>query len=154
MQRSLRVPRPRHGGDCSSRRSSPRLWWLPPGLPAAQAEIELLSATFTPGQPWHETRDVTIQGVQYEDAVWTYVGCQQSVSSRRCSDLLTDHQFTEEGRDYVVRNFFHRIIVDTAGTVVKQDVFAVFAPGLSTRLQTMTLHVGDSTLAFAAAPDM
>ena len=121
---------------------------------AAQAEIELLSATFTPGQPWHETRDVTIQGVQYEDAVWTYVGCQQSVSSRRCSDLLTDHQFTEEGRDYIVRNFFHRIIVDTAGTVVKQDVFAVFAPGLSTRLQTMTLHVGDSTLAFAAAPDI
>ena len=108
---------------------------------SAQAEIELLSATFTPKQ-WQQT---------LSDGSQTFVGCQQTYAARRCSDLLTDREFTDEGVEYEVRNFNYRVDVDTAQTVVDRVFTIVFRPTLSIILQATTLHVGDSTFAFAAA---
>ena len=108
---------------------------------SAQAEIELLSATLTPAQqPPLTLTDGRIQ---------TFIGCQQAVSERRCSTHMTDHDFTEEAVNYIVKTLVY--IREESAENVAPAISIVFNPGLSTRLQTMTLHVGDSALAFPAA---
>ena len=108
---------------------------------SAQAEIELLSATLTPAQqPPLTLTDGRIQ---------TFIGCQQAVSERRCSTHMTDHDFTEEAVNYIVKTLVY--IREESAENVAPAISIVFNPGLSTRLQTMTLQVGDSALAFPAA---
>ena len=109
---------------------------------SAQAEIELLSATLTPKQ-WQRTFT--------DNSVETRLGCLAGVSQILCTTEMTDHDFTEEAVNYVVRNLYSFTEVTDENVVIDRAVTIVFRPGLSTRLQTMTLHVGDSALAFPAA---
>ena len=110
---------------------------------SAQAEIELLSATLTPAQqPPQTLTDGRIQ---------TFIGCQQAVSERRCSTHMTDHDFTEEAVNYIVKTLVYIRQESAENVVLGRSITITLNPGLSARLQTMTLHVGDSAFASAAA---
>ena len=110
---------------------------------AAQAEIELLSATLTPAQqPPQTLTDGRIQ---------TFIGCQEIVSERRCSTHMTDHDFTEEAVNYIVKTLVYIREESAENVVLGRSITITLNPGLSARLQTMTLHVGDSAFTSAAA---
>ncbi len=90
----------------------------------AQAEIELLSATLTPtfataGNP----------------------GCSQQpgVPEAHCNNRMTDHDITEDGVTYNIVNLF---LAPTG----RLNIY--FNPAITSRLTSMTLHVGSSSFAW------
>ena len=106
-----------------------------------QAEIELLNTTLTPA-------DIPSTGTQDTSA-----GCGPTRGTPYyCGIRMTDDDFTEAGVTYSIKNLVLRSAVypsDPSLNYVRLDVS--FGPGLSTRLQSMTLHVGSKSFAFASA---
>ncbi len=106
-----------------------------------QAEVELLNTTLTP---------VNIPQVGTQN---TALGC--GPIPRRpdyCGISMTDDDFTEAGVTYSMRALRLISLVfpsDPSSNYTRLDVS--FGPTLSTRLQSMTLHVGSKTLALASA---
>ena len=106
-----------------------------------QAEVELLDATLTP-------LNIPQFGTQN-----TQLGCNpQPGTTNHCSINMTDDGFTEAGVDYSIRALFLRSFVDPDDPSLNYTLLDVsIKPTLSTRLQSMTLHVGSKSFAPASA---
>ena len=103
-----------------------------------QAEVELLNTTLTPA-------DIPVFGT--ED---TAVGCGPTRGTPYyCGIRMTDDDFTEAGVTYSIAYLAFASIVSTDDNHMRLDVN--IRPTLSTRLQSMTLHVGSQSFAAASA---
>ena len=102
----------------------------------AQAEIELLNATLTP-------KDYPQVGTST-----TVVGCL--AANPTCSTRMTDADFTEAGTTYLIRTL-SRNYHATRPPATNQLLNISFETALSTRLESMTLHVDNVPFVFADA---
>ena len=108
---------------------------------SAQAEIELHNTTLTPA-------DVPQFGTQN-----TQLGCGQPQGvTYYCGDKMTDDDFTEADVNYSIRALALSSIVDADDPSLNHTRLDVnIVPTLSTRLQSMTLHVGSKSFGYASA---
>ena len=100
----------------------------------AQAEIELLNATLTP-------KDYPPAGTSN-----TVVGCL--AANPTYSTRMTDADFTEAGTTYLIRTL-SRNYRTTRPPATNQLLNNSFETALSTRLESMTLHVDNVPFVFA-----
>ena len=91
----------------------------------AQAQTDVLSATLT-----------------VKDLGTSQVGCANTTPSARCSDFLSEDEFTYDSTDYAVTDLFVR----PSGSLVLG-----FNADLTTAAQTLTLDVAGTTFAFEDA---
>ena len=129
------APAPTHATESSSRadRRSLRLFAVAAlacaalmGFSApAQAQTDVLSATLT-----------------VKDLGSSQVGCANTTPSARCSDFLSEDEFTYDSTDYAVTDLFVR----PSGTLVLG-----FNADLTTAAQTLTLDVAGTTFVFEDA---
>ena len=91
----------------------------------AQAQTDVLSATLT-----------------VKDLGTSQVGCANTTPSARCSDFLSEDEFTYDSTDYAVTDLFVR----PSGALVLG-----FNADLTTAAQTLTLDVAGTTFAFEDA---
>ena len=70
------------------------------------------------------------------------VGCSNGITGGRCSDFLSDDEFTYDSTDYAIIGLFVR----SSGSL---EIF--FDPDLTTATQTLALDVAGTTFAFADA---
>ena len=91
----------------------------------AQAQTDVLSATLT-----------------VKDLGSSQVGCANTTPSARCSDFLSEDEFTYDSTDYAVTDLFVR----PSGSLVLG-----FNADLTTAAQTLTLDVAGTTFAFEDA---
>ena len=105
-----------------------------------QTEVEFLNATLTPV-------DILQVGTQN-----TAVGCNPPTGlPKACSASMTDDDFTEAGVTYSIRALFIRSVVRSDPSSNYTQLETSIGPVLSTRLQSMTLHVGSQSFAAASA---
>ena len=138
-----------HGADCpipAFVRPQPGAWRTVPAVaflalavlasarPAlAQAEIELLRATLTP-----------VRIVLVGDTTTYQYGCNPpETGSRGCTTNISGREFTEDGVTYGVRVLL--FTEETGSLRIQMD------PRVSTRLQSMTLHVSGKSFFFKEA---
>ena len=106
-----------------------------------QAEIELLNATLTPVNiPQFGTQN-------------TQLGCGPTAGlPHYCGTNITDDDFTEAGVTYRMRALrLISLVFPDDPSLNHTRLNVSFGPTLSTRLQSMTLHVGSKSFAAASA---
>ena len=91
----------------------------------AQAQTDVLSATLT-----------------VKDLGTSIVGCTQDVAAGRCSDFLSEDEFTYGSTDYTITALFLR---------PNGLLEITFDPALRTAATTLTLDVAGTTFAFEDA---
>ena len=91
----------------------------------AQAQTDVLSATLT-----------------VKDLGGSLVGCSNAVAAGRCSDFLSEDEFTYDSTDYAV----YQIVVRSDGSLEIR-----FATNLAAAAQTLTLDVAGATFDFVDA---
>ena len=132
------APAPTHATESSSRGGV----WRGHGLRAFAAAALACAALMGFSAPAQAQTDVLSATLTVKDLGTSQVGCANTTPSARCSDFLSEDEFTYDSTDYAVTD----LSVRPSGSLVLG-----FNADLTTAAQTLTLDVAGTTFAFEDA---